>query len=187
MANQTTPKLDRSGPATLHPRLRGPSLNRRVRPVWHRSSAVEQGNHNPLVGGSNPSGATIHSRPVRARMNDKRPRAPATLGAARQAKTPAPTHRRIAKTGRVPRANEYQGRARDSASRARPRQADPRRKTPASMHTHRHLCQKNSTTARLSKVNHRLKFYFALRAIPATIRACRDSSPKAWRSSPVFL
>jgi hypothetical protein len=27
--------------------------------AWHRSSAVEQGNHNPLVGGSNPSGATI--------------------------------------------------------------------------------------------------------------------------------
>ena len=26
--------------------------------MWHRSSAVEQGNHNPLVGGSNPSGAT---------------------------------------------------------------------------------------------------------------------------------
>jgi hypothetical protein len=26
---------------------------------WRRSSAVEQGNHNPLVGGSNPSAATI--------------------------------------------------------------------------------------------------------------------------------
>jgi hypothetical protein len=26
--------------------------------VWRRSSAVEQGNHNPLVGGSNPSAAT---------------------------------------------------------------------------------------------------------------------------------
>ncbi len=25
---------------------------------WQRSSAVEQGNHNPLVGGSNPSAAT---------------------------------------------------------------------------------------------------------------------------------
>ena len=29
---------------------------------WRRSSAVEQGNHNPLVGGSNPSAATIFSR-----------------------------------------------------------------------------------------------------------------------------
>src|SRR5580692_8332485 len=28
----------------------------------HRSSAVEQGNHNPLVGGSNPSGATKSER-----------------------------------------------------------------------------------------------------------------------------
>ena len=26
---------------------------------WQRSSVVEQGNHNPLVGGSNPSAATI--------------------------------------------------------------------------------------------------------------------------------
>src|SRR3954470_12151853 len=30
---------------------------------WRRSSAVEQGNHNPLVGGSNPSAATIWSLP----------------------------------------------------------------------------------------------------------------------------
>src|SRR5882762_6518 len=51
-------KLDRCGPATLHPRLRGRSFQVKGRPVWHRSSAVEQGNHNPLVGGSNPSGAT---------------------------------------------------------------------------------------------------------------------------------
>ena len=28
---------------------------------WRRSSAVEQGNHNPLVGGSNPPAATIRS------------------------------------------------------------------------------------------------------------------------------
>lgn len=28
---------------------------------WQRSSAVEQGNHNPLVGGSNPSAATKFS------------------------------------------------------------------------------------------------------------------------------
>lgn len=30
-------------------------------PPWQRSSAVEQGNHNPLVGGSNPSAATINN------------------------------------------------------------------------------------------------------------------------------
>ena len=32
----------------------------RASPIgWRRSSAVEQGNHNPLVGGSNPPAATI--------------------------------------------------------------------------------------------------------------------------------
>ncbi len=36
---------------------------RQVGQGWLRSSAVEQGNHNPLVGGSNPSAATI-SRPA---------------------------------------------------------------------------------------------------------------------------
>jgi hypothetical protein len=29
--------------------------------MWRRSSAVEQGNHNPLVGGSNPPAATSFS------------------------------------------------------------------------------------------------------------------------------
>lgn len=29
--------------------------------LWRRSSVVEQRNHNPLVGGSNPSAATIFS------------------------------------------------------------------------------------------------------------------------------
>ena len=31
---------------------------------WQRSSVVEQGNHNPLVGGSNPSAATINKKPA---------------------------------------------------------------------------------------------------------------------------
>ena len=39
---------------------------------WRSSSAVEQGNHNPLVGGSNPSSATMHSDGV--------PSAPSLLG-----------------------------------------------------------------------------------------------------------
>ena len=34
---------------------------RALRIGWRRSSAVEQGNHNPLVGGSNPPAATIFS------------------------------------------------------------------------------------------------------------------------------
>src|SRR5580704_4215099 len=38
----------------------------RLRVGWRRSSAVEQGNHNPLVGGSNPPAATIPKRPPRS-------------------------------------------------------------------------------------------------------------------------
>ena len=32
--------------------------------VWQRSSVVEQRNHNPLVGGPNPSAATKDSTPI---------------------------------------------------------------------------------------------------------------------------
>ncbi len=41
----------------IPPPGRGP-----VQAGWQRSSVVEQGNHNPLVGGSNPSAATISHR-----------------------------------------------------------------------------------------------------------------------------
>jgi hypothetical protein len=43
----------------LCPRLAVARSGRAARMAWRRSSAVEQGNHNPLVGGSNPSAATI--------------------------------------------------------------------------------------------------------------------------------
>ena len=43
--------VDAAGDAGLSPRP--------LRIGWRRSSAVEQGNHNPLVGGSNPPAATI--------------------------------------------------------------------------------------------------------------------------------
>ena len=44
----------------------GPSAKRLM---WQRSSVVEQGNHNPLVGGSNPSAAT-HSVQIGATRGD---------------------------------------------------------------------------------------------------------------------
>ena len=37
--------------------------------VWQRSSVVEQRNHNPLVGGPNPSAATKDSTPIYSGFN----------------------------------------------------------------------------------------------------------------------
>src|SRR6185437_14359263 len=45
------PRLDSAARPSYIPRL-----------GWHRSSVVEQGNHNPLVAGSNPAGATIFQK-----------------------------------------------------------------------------------------------------------------------------
>ena len=40
-----------------------------MRGVWQRSSVVEQRNHNPLVGGPNPSAATKDSTPIYSGFN----------------------------------------------------------------------------------------------------------------------
>lgn len=40
-----------------------------MRGVWQRSSVVEQRNHNPLVGGPNPSAATKDSTPICSGFN----------------------------------------------------------------------------------------------------------------------
>ena len=37
--------------------------------AWQRSSVVEQRNHNPLVGGPNPSAATKDSTPIYSGFN----------------------------------------------------------------------------------------------------------------------
>ena len=40
-----------------------------MRGVWQRSSVVEQRNHNPLVGGPNPSAATKDLTPIYSGFN----------------------------------------------------------------------------------------------------------------------
>ena len=40
-----------------------------MRVAWQRSSVVEQRNHNPLVGGPNPSAATKDSTPIYSGFN----------------------------------------------------------------------------------------------------------------------
>src|SRR5258708_7800314 len=53
-----TPSRGRFRPETTMERL---ATGRNQLTYWRGSSVVEQGNHNPLVGGSNPSPATILS------------------------------------------------------------------------------------------------------------------------------